>query len=241
MAVADGAGSARYAATAAKCAVRVASSTAAALIDMLGTADQSSFRIVLETSLQQARDTIVDFALDAGEWSRNAVPSSLERAQQQSSVAREYATTLLLVLITAEWYAVAQVGDGAVVIQTIGGELRTVTVAGYGEYINETHFITEPDFLHQAHFAIAQHDQELVGVAMMTDGLQRLALIGHENVPFVPFFAPLFDFARSREASVEELVDFLNSEPVCARTDDDKTLLLAAQVSDDAAGERHIG
>lgn len=50
------------------------------------------------------------------------------------------------------------------------------------------------------------------------------------NKPHVPFFQPLVAFAARAENQTdarEQLTAFLASERVCARTDDDKTLVLA--------------
>ena len=67
-------------------------------------------------------------------------------------------------------------------------------------------------------------------VAALTDGLLRLVLDLNRNVPHRPFFEPLVEFASdvSDPAAAEaQLADFLASDRVCARTDDDKTLVLA--------------
>ena len=54
--------------------------------------------------------------------------------------------------------------------------------------------------------------------------------------PHTPFFTPLFRFAASveeddekRDAAGEQLAAFLSSERVNARTDDDKSLVLAVR------------
>jgi hypothetical protein len=47
-----------------------------------------------------------------------------------------------------------------------------------------------------------------------------------DNTPYQPFFAQMFSFARRPDATEMELQAFLTSERVCARTDDDKTLVL---------------
>jgi hypothetical protein len=67
-------------------------------------------------------------------------------------------------------------------------------------------------------------------LAMISDGLIRLAMNLPENVPHSPFFQPLLAFAAAAKNEVEaqeQLAAFLASERVCARTDDDKTLVLA--------------
>jgi len=69
-------------------------------------------------------------------------------------------------------------------------------------------------------------------VAVMTDGLLRLVLDLTRNQPHQPFFQPLLAFAAqvsNADEGAAQLTAFLGSERVCARTDDDKTLVLAAR------------
>lgn len=141
----------------------------------------------------------------------------------------DFATTLLLAVVTTQWVAVAQVGDGAAVIHDAAGVLQSLTVPDHGEYLNETVFVTSSDYLERAQYATYRHDG-LRGVALLTDGLEMLALDLATNAAHAPFFAPLFAFAAVPDATEEELTAFLDSERVCARTDDDKTLVLAVRV-----------
>jgi hypothetical protein len=53
-----------------------------------------------------------------------------------------------------------------------------------------------------------------------------------DNEPHLPFFQPLFDYTEQIEdesAAQEQLISLLGSERVNKRTDDDKTLVLAAR------------
>ena len=71
-------------------------------------------------------------------------------------------------------------------------------------------------------------------VAAMSDGLVGLALARPAGTPHAPFFEPLLTFnARVAEPEVarEQLAAFLASERVCARTDDDKTLVLVTRTA----------
>ena len=69
---------------------------------------------------------------------------------------------------------------------------------------------------------------------MFTDGIERIALDFSNNTPYQPFFnrmiGPLLEsqnFGKDQNLS-KHLSNFLNSENVNSRTDDDKTLILAA-------------
>ncbi|MCA9241884.1 MAG: hypothetical protein KDA37_16855, partial [Planctomycetales bacterium] len=72
-------------------------------------------------------------------------------------------------------------------------------------------------------------------VALFTDGLERLALKFEGQTAHAPFFAPLFQAVRDTRDSQglnEELSRFLKSEHVQNRSDDDKTVILAIQHTD---------
>jgi hypothetical protein len=64
----------------------------------------------------------------------------------------------------------------------------------------------------------------------MTDGLQLVAFDLATGVPHAPFFAPFFSFVAG-DGEVAQLTEFLGSERVAERTDDDVTLAVAALVS----------
>ena len=69
-------------------------------------------------------------------------------------------------------------------------------------------------------------------LALLSDGLVRLALHLPELTPHAPFFVPLLSFVASaadEDQASRQLAAFLDSERVCARTDDDKALVLAVR------------
>ena len=66
-------------------------------------------------------------------------------------------------------------------------------------------------------------------IAGISDGLERLALDMGACIPHPPFFSPLARRLKSemdREAFQSGLRQLLESERVCSRTDDDKSLVL---------------
>jgi hypothetical protein len=72
----------------------------------------------------------------------------------------------------------------------------------------------------------------------MTDGIERIALKFDSQTPHTPFFDPLFRALKSAadvESLSEGLRGFLGSDSVQHRSDDDKTLILAARTDDGAA------
>ncbi|MEB3884417.1 PP2C family serine/threonine-protein phosphatase [Lyngbya sp. CCY1209] len=142
---------------------------------------------------------------------------------------RELATTLILGVATPSAIAVAQVGDGAAVVEDGQGNLIALTTPASGEYLNETTFLISPDALETAQVNIWSGTPKYL--AMFSDGLQMLALKMPQGTPHAPFFSPLFQFVETiadRAEAEEQLTAFLRSPRVAERTDDDLTLLLAA-------------
>lgn len=146
---------------------------------------------------------------------------------------RQFAATLSCVVCAGEWVTAGQIGDGIVVFQDRAGALETALAPQRGEYANETSFITEEDALSLAQYLMPRK-RALAGVALSTDGLLRLAVSLADHAPHAKFFDPLFTFAQSAEdadAANAALAEFLGSARVSARTDDDKTLVLAVLVT----------
>jgi len=143
---------------------------------------------------------------------------------------RKYAATLTGVAASADCLAVGQIGDGAVVAEDEDGRLWTATRLQRGEYANETHFLTEEGALDQV--SIEVFERPVRALAVLSDGLVRLALKLPDQEPHAPFFQPLFRFAgavEDGEQAASQLAGFLDSERVNARTDDDKSLVLAVR------------
>ncbi len=141
---------------------------------------------------------------------------------------RDYAATLLLVVLAKDWAVGGLIGDCVAVTLNESGELLTMCKPQKGEYANTTNFITQDNALEQLDIQILA--ESVQGAAVFSDGLLSLTLNMAENKPHPPFFNPLFAFtAAINDESIAEqqLTNFLNSERVNTRTDDDKTLILA--------------
>lgn len=150
-------------------------------------------------------------------------------AKSRSVSTRELACTFLAAVVGQGWAFFAQVGDGAIVRQ-IDGEIRVVFWPEESEYANMTYFLTEDNF--GAHLQFSRQDGPIEVLAILTDGLQRLVLDFATKEAHEPFFAPIFeDIARQDDPDPMTLAlrEFLGSTRVNDRTDDDKTLLLAAR------------
>ncbi|REG49567.1 protein phosphatase 2C-like protein [Paraburkholderia sp. BL6669N2] len=148
---------------------------------------------------------------------------------------RDFACTLVGAVVGPERAMFFQVGDGAIVVRR-DGELQCVFWPESGEYANMTYFVTDELAAQHLHIRVEDSPAE---VALMTDGLQRLALVFADQSVHAPFFTPMFRTlldARSEDCDrlSESLSVFLASDGVNARTDDDKTLILAVEAHEGA-------
>ena len=142
---------------------------------------------------------------------------------------RELACTALIAVVGPGSAAFAQLGDGAIVLGQ-GDGYRTVFWPEPAEYANATDFLTDGSFIDAIRFEIVEGSID--EVAVFTDGLQRLALDFSAHTAPPSFFRPLFNEVRAAtdlESLAEPFRNFLDSERVNQRTDDDKTLILAAR------------
>jgi hypothetical protein len=121
------------------------------------------------------------------------------------------------------------VGDGAAVIQDVDNTFQCLTWPDHGEYVNEASFITDSNYLNVAQYCVLSQKM-VTKVALFTDGIERIALDFRAKTAYQPFFDPLFKFVASAEGNQADLEAFLESDRICERTDDDKTLLMAVLV-----------
>lgn len=220
----------------------------AVIADGAGTAafsDQGA-RVAVEETLRSLEAALEDARpANPGEWEDllasaffSARQAVINLADQSGENPREYACTLVGIAAAGDGLVAGQIGDGAVVARCVNDELFTVTRLQRGEYANETHFLVESDALVTAQ--IEYIDRPANALAVMSDGLIRLALKMPSQEPHAPFFHPLFRFAAAEageEGAADKLTGFLGSGRVNERTDDDKSLVLAVLHSDGKPSE----
>ena len=217
VAVADGAGSAPRSDEGSKIAVNAA---VAAIVDGINKRPAAAFGEQMATSL--VRDAI-----------RRAKDEVVRYARLQNVSPHELASTLIVAFASESLMTAAQVGDGAVIAFDVdGGGAKTLCAAHTGEYANETTFITSRSKPHEmasvGHASAYDYD----GMALITDGLQNLALKMPEREAFLGFWNPILnDLAQTEEpgAVSERLHAFISGERVQSRTGDDVTIVIAAR------------
>ena len=219
MSVADGAGSAARSDEGSRIAVATAVETMVRGIEKRPATASSRH---LATSLVRT----------AVQRAKNAVA---RHARKQSIEARDLASTLIVAIASERLLTAAQIGDGAVIAFNIdGGRARTMCAAHTGEYANETTFITSRTRPHRiasvGHVDGSRYD----ALALITDGLQGLALKMPEREAFMGFWKPMLnDLAHTGDAEAvsARLHAFIGGERMRSRTSDDVTIAIATRYS----------
>ena len=154
-------------------------------------------------------------------------------AQRRGAALREFASTLVCLLSNGKNSIVCHVGDGCVVMKRAAPEgWIAASWPEQGEYASTTFFMTDEAELR---LRISRFDDEIKAASLFTDGLERLALDFSCKSPSPRFFDPMIapvasssQSGKNRELSTA-LKEYLGSPSVLARTDDDKTLVLAVR------------
>lgn len=168
-------------------------------------------------------------------WVDAARARVLEEAAASESMPRQLASTFLAAIVGETWAVFVQVGDGVIVFDGPGG-YELAFWPDNGEYANTTRFLTDDDYRDNLRIEIVE--RRVTELAVLTDGLQMLALDFGQAKVHEPFFAPLFAAVRNgpdEETLKQSLLEFMDSKRVNERTDDDKTLLLATRNAPDVA------
>lgn len=154
-------------------------------------------------------------------------------AKKRALTPRDFAATLVLVISDGSNSLVAHVGDGCAVMKSaISNEWIAPIWPEQGAYASTTFFVTDDI---EPRLRIARISEDVSAIALFSDGLERLALdfSAHQPLPqfFEAFVAPVVNAAGTgrNHALSTQLKSFLNSERVNARTDDDKSFILAAK------------
>ncbi len=164
----DGAGSAKYAQQGAHRACDTFLEVAKTKI-----ANKSAFELV-------DRATALSWCLEV----RTQVQ---ELADATGEPLREFASTLLAVLIHNGSCICIQIGDGAIVTSFDGFAYKLVFWPQSGEYINTTNFLTDEGMPQALAFSRSENDA-VNECAVFSDGLERLALHFDTQSVHGPFF-----------------------------------------------------
>lgn len=209
IAVADGAGSAKFGKEGARAACDFFVSGVAALLENGG--------------------NVLDLNEEFFSGFLKALTGTLT-ANGEDADLNDYACTFLAIAASATETVFAQIGDGAIVYSCEPDDFRLFAVPQQGEYANTTNFVTDKNASENLQFQYFENRIE--ELAIFTDGLQRLAIDFQSKQPHQPFFRSMLAPLRAKHPATnleEKLSAFLNSPKINERTDDDKTLILASR------------
>lgn len=158
------------------------------------------------------------------------------QAEALEAPIRDFASTLLAFIVGPDRFAFIQLGDGAIIYRLADTDSPYLLAEwpDNGEYENQTYFLTDREDIQRFRYGVVEGN--VSEVAIITDGLQRIALDYAERVPFAPFFRPILAALKPEmDGEQPELSDalesFLSSSQVNNRTNDDKTLIIASRSS----------
>lgn len=170
---------------------------------------------------------------DIAHW----VDSARDRIYQAASIrdveAKDFAATMVCAISIGERSLFAHIGDGCAVVRLHAtGSWLAPTWPDHGEYASTTTFVTDQPM---AKVRVTPFDDAIDVVAIFSDGIERMVLDMTTHKPAARFFdvvaSPVVASAvpNGKDARLSvQLKAYLESEQVCARTDDDKTLVIAA-------------
>ena len=210
----------------------------AAVADGAGSAAHSATgaRRACEAAVAEAQERLLETRLSA-EQVRKVFEAAFERsilalestAHEQDLCIRDLATTLVIAVATPDFVAGYQIGDGAVVMERGEEGLEALTKPDVGEYANQTYFL-DRSTLERAQYAYREGPCR--HVALITDGLQGVALEHPGWRPFAGFFEPILHTARAEPSRIEDrLNELFVSHRMRARTDDDLTMVIATRLA----------
>lgn len=219
-AVADGAGSAQYSDLGAKLAVE------SALKFLISTEEWLQQRQRSWLSLPNTPSSDLVNRLFTKTLTR--VSSCLQKhATIHDYPVHELACTLITFIATPDWIAAMQIGDGFMVVRCNEEDYQLLFKPDKGEFANETTFVTSKTALDELQVRLLIGQQQFICAS--TDALERVAIRLSDWTPFPPFFKPLEEYlweTSQPETDDTYLMQFLESERLNDRTNDDKTLLL---------------
>lgn len=165
-------------------------------------------------------------------WVSEARDCIRKAAVNRDLAPRDFASTMIAIVSDGTETLVAHIGDGAVVVQGANDhQWHVMSWPSHGEYASTTHFVTDDP---QPRLVLQRRATPISALVAFTDGLERLALDFAARRAHAPFFQGILGPVMASETVGRDrdlcsaLARYLDSDAVNARTDDDKTLLVAA-------------
>jgi len=190
-------------------------------------------RLALAVRRHFAHSSVLPDHVAFEQWVDDARDCIYHAAQLRGKDARDFAATLVCAISLGQRSIFAHIGDGCAVVRLQQSqEWIAPTWPEQGEYASMTRFVTEQP---SPNLRISTCDQAVDAVCVFSDGIERMVLDPVQKRPFDRFFngmsQPVFasNLKSGKDAALSrKLADYLGSPAVTDRTDDDKTLVIAA-------------
>lgn len=167
-------------------------------------------------------------------WIADVAKRVIARAREDGNAPKDYSCTLIAAIVGNEAAAFAQIGDGATVVSHGKADgWSWVFWPQHGEYANQTVFILSANASDALAFSLAP--RRIDEFAIFSDGIERMVLHSATKAVNDPFFDQMFVAVRASKARgldrklSDKLKTYLGSAAVNARTNDDKTLVMATR------------
>lgn len=184
----------------------------------------------LKLGIADRRSDFDNLLREAAILARKAITAEADR---EGTSLQSYASTLIAVVLTPDGGGALQIGDGVIVVSDGSDEWYWVFWPQRGEYANTTNFLTDDDAIYRIEIEV--FSGLITDIALMSDGLEPLALNYASKTVHGPFFNGMFRPLLKEEGCADivtlstSLEQFLSSERVGSRTDDDVSLILATR------------
>ena len=158
-------------------------------------------------------------------------------AERRKEKSREFATTIAGVIFNETDVTWFSVGDSAVVARR-DGDWEVLCWPENGEYASTTYFLTDNP---SPRLHVTNDSNQYSAFCLFTDGIADIAISYNENCAHKPFFDAMIASVDKSDGDArlpdlsKALKNWLCSEKVCERVDDDKTLILLSTISNDKA------
>lgn len=166
-------------------------------------------------------------------WLRHFQDRIRNLARENQRISRDYASTLIGAVVGANQAFFYQIGDGGAVYSTGDAQenYRFAIEPIESEYVNITEFLTDPDAEKRLRFRLI--GEKIEDLFLFSDGVTNVAVDFQTNKPHEPFLRPMIAPLRRNVSAPndldEKLVRFLGSDKMNEKSDDDKTLIIAAR------------
>lgn len=210
--VADGAGSAEFGGQGASIVCRILSSTLKAHFNTTNDLPSSD---------------------DIWAWLDNTRDCLGNAANNRAVRRQSFASTLVMLIASQDRLVVAHIGDGAVVARDNMGKWTALSWPENGEYASTTYFVTDDPV---PRLRVTEIPAAYDGYALFSDGIEDIGLDTSGLTPHQPFFNAMIrpldqsTILGHNQSLSSALGTFLDSERVCVRTDDDKSLILLSSL-----------